>query len=660
MMTKTQKIFQRKEEYPSFLLGANYWPGFAAIHMWSDWRPDELCKDIEQMKAIGMNTCRFFLFLPDFLAEPDRVDPVMIGRLQIFLEHCESSGLYTLPSFLVGHMSGEDWDVSWRQGRSLITDPELLAAQEYYVSTIVDATYQYECIIGWLLSNELPNYIGIHTPAEIRDWTARMVGWIHSADPQKRPVSIGDGAWSPEIIGKQEPFQLRKLNPVQDFVGIHFYSRETDPWKLSFTAAFRLCMAREWGKPVIIEEFGTSTTHCSEANQAHYFRQVFHSSLINGAQGALGWCAYDFDTADMRPYSHHLFEEEFGVIRADRSLKPVAKEYGEFQKLLQRLEAGDYRREENPAGLLIPSDYYYPYPYKEKTSFFDEHDFYLECFTLLKRANLAVRCIFEPAQLLDEGGGYSHTVALDPKEIPVLFAPRLKFLTKSFLRQLTEYVERGGILYFSYAFDSWVKGWQKLAGIRHDIRFGVPDFAEDDEITILFKADYGDIGKGEKFRVPNRHDDMELAYCPILDYQGDAIATVQDGNPAIIRNPIGKGVVYFSAHPLEVIATVNPTADWKQLLLGFYRTVAREAGRSSHFRIRGDGLEMGTWHSSFGDRSLIVILNHSWQASQGIFQWAKDYQVDSVSNSYSHIDENQIRIDFQRKSVSIIELKREV
>ncbi|NJP97965.1 hypothetical protein HCN51_52555 [Nonomuraea sp. FMUSA5-5] len=43
------------------------------------------------------------------------------------------------------------------------------------------------------------------------------------------------------------------------------------------------------GKPVIMEEFGLTSDCTSEANAAHYYRQVLHNTLLAGASGRLAW-----------------------------------------------------------------------------------------------------------------------------------------------------------------------------------------------------------------------------------------------------------------------------------------------------------------------------------------------------------------------------------
>jgi hypothetical protein len=648
-------VFIQVNGKSSYLLGVNYWPTSSAIQMWTDWQSEELTSDVRRMKELGLNTCRFFLFMPTFLAVPDRLQSKPLKRLHEFLSICETHQLYTLPSFIVGHMSGEDWDLSWSKGRNFITDPELVKAQQFYIGEIVKATKNYQYILGWILSNEIPNYIGLQSASEVTQWAAKIIRTIKAIDPN-RPVSIGDGAWSPEILGEQTGFHLRKLNQYQDFVGLHYYPRGISPWHHTYTTAFRITLAKEWSKRVIVEEFGTSTTLCSEENQAHYYRSVLFSSLINGAEGALSWCLNDFDTEHMRPYSHHAFEEHFGIIRTDGTSKPAALEFRKFKTLYDVLSKENCRAVKYPAGLLIPSDYYYSYPYLFEPRMKSQYDFYLETFSLLKRANIDLRAVFEPAQELEKAGEYTHLIELNPSKLPLLFAPRLKFLTKPFIKKLFAYVRSGGTLYFSFANDSWVSDWQILAGIKMDCKFGVPDFSPIDTLTIGTYHDWGDFDATEQLQMPIRSDNPEFAFCPIISHDAEILLTESTGKPFLLKHQFGKGSVYFCPYPIEMLSLYSSEDHWKTLIRKIYSSIYRNKFPQKTFHLQGDGLEMGVWQADQKDHYYLIIQNHSWESNIGTLSWQhSERKLKTINQAFTRISQNELQIEIERKEMCFIE-----
>jgi len=649
---KESDLFRDREKNKMFLLGTNYWPSSSAINMWTEWNPDELTDDIIRMKGLGMNCCRPFLFMPDFLNTDGSVQTIALERFQYFLKICEENKLGTFPTFIVGHMSGEDWGMPWLRGSELIKDRSIIELTKSYIATVVQTGKGFKYVLGWLLSNELPNFIGRQDPAIVAEWVAEIIQTVRAIDPE-RPVSVGDGAWAPEIIGEQTGFHLRKLNPIQDFVGLHFYPRGMSPWHHTFTAAYRLQMAKVWNKPVIVEEFGTSTTLCSEENQANYYRTVFFSALINGARGMINWCLNDFDFKDKRPYSHHLFEERFGIIRTDKSLKPAAYEFERFHKIYTDLNIGGFKQIESNIGLFIPSNYYYDYPYQFKPEVESVYDFYLECFSLLKRANLDISMIVEPAQELENAGSLTHELSL--QSVPVLFLPRLKFMTKFTRTALEEYIRGGGVVYCSFANDSWVTDWDRLCGVQTDCKFGVPDFRETDNLEITVSYDWGDFRQGERFTLPLFNDQPAYGYCPIISTTAKILMTDQFGMPFLLENRIDKGKVYFTPYPLEVISLKINDETIKRNIGRIFRMIAHLNRPQPEILIESDGLESGVWKN--GNELRVIILNHSWSEQTGLISLRES--AASVKSSIPIIkkSESVFQLTLPRKEVAYLSIK---
>ncbi len=639
-----------------FVLGVNYWPSSSAINMWTQWHPDELEEDIKQMKSIGINLCRFFLFMPDFMPKENRVDPLMIDRLSTFLRICEKHKIYSMPSFFVGHMSGEDWDVNWRNGRNFLTDLNMIKAEKYYITEVIKAIKDFKYILGWLLSNELPNYTGQQDPDTIANWTDEIISMIRSLDPV-HPVSIGDGAWTPEVVSDSDrwKFQLRKLNKYQYFVGLHYYPRVMYTLQHDYTTAFRLRMAQQWGKPVFVEEFGTSTVLCSEKNQAHYFRSVFYSALINNSFGAMGWCLNDFDFENKRPYCHHAFEERFGLVKTDKSLKPAAHEITNFKKIADELYSANYEKIEHSAGLLIPSNYYYPYPYQFEPEFTQWYEFYLETFAHLKNGVHDVECVIEPAIDLNDEQDIQPVDRLDIETIPLLFAPRLKIFTKKYWGKVVDYIKKGGNLYCSFANDSWVLDWHILAGVEMDCKFGIPDFRNSEQLDITVTREWGEFSAGQKFTIPLQNDHPEKSYCPILHTTAEIIMTDQFGEPFLIRNKIGKGNVYFTPYPVEILSLESRDHSWKPIISKIYRSIYEEVYSTKIFRINGYGFETGIWKHVQKEFYKIIILNHSWEKNRGEIELSKDYKC-MGNDKLEMIRPGIYSFELERKEVLVLSI----
>ena len=61
------------------------------------------------LREHGLTMTRSFFFWPDFMPDPEAVDEDMAARFADFLDRHAEAGMTTVPTFIVGHMSGENW-----------------------------------------------------------------------------------------------------------------------------------------------------------------------------------------------------------------------------------------------------------------------------------------------------------------------------------------------------------------------------------------------------------------------------------------------------------------------------------------------------------------------------------------------------------------------
>ncbi|MBC7099617.1 cellulase family glycosylhydrolase, partial [Candidatus Bipolaricaulota bacterium] len=156
-MRKALKALHAQPVYP---VGVNYWPRRTAVEMWARWAPEGIAQDLREMRALGLNTVRFFLRTADFADSEGNLKAEALERLDAFLALCREQGLYALPTFFVGHMSGMNFPIPWERGRDFYTDPEVLARSRRFVSGIVSRYRDEEAILGWILSNEITHHAG--------------------------------------------------------------------------------------------------------------------------------------------------------------------------------------------------------------------------------------------------------------------------------------------------------------------------------------------------------------------------------------------------------------------------------------------------------------------------------------------------------------------
>jgi endo-1,4-beta-mannosidase len=84
--------------------------------MWRSFDAGVVRKELLVLREHGLNVTRSFFYLPDFMPASDIIDEAFVERYGRFLDLCGEVGISTVPTFIVGHMSGENWDVPWRAG----------------------------------------------------------------------------------------------------------------------------------------------------------------------------------------------------------------------------------------------------------------------------------------------------------------------------------------------------------------------------------------------------------------------------------------------------------------------------------------------------------------------------------------------------------------
>jgi endo-1,4-beta-mannosidase len=565
--------------------------------MWLQYRPDVVRQELEVLAEHGCTITRSFCYWPDFVPEPERLDEQAVEHFTDFLSAHAELGLETIPTFIVGHMSGENWDPPWRQGRDLYRDVWLVSQQAWFVGEIVGRFHQH-AVAGWLLSNEMPLYGGRASTEEVTAW-ARILVQAARAAGATQPISIGDGAWGVEVSGEDNGYSLRSLAPLVDFFGPHVYPMEDDQVRQFLSPAFACELAGSLGKPVVLEEFGVSSDFAADDHAAAYYRQVLHTSLLAGARGWIAWNNCDFD--DLRhqdPYRHHVFELHFGLTDGRGRPKPQLRVLRDFASLVDELEGNEWERVAGDAALVVPEHFERVLPFTEPAYRSDIRANLLQAYIAAREADL-------PIELVRERDGLTGGARL-------YLAPCAKLITAPGIDRLRELAEAGATIYLSYFAGStptqrgpWLSWLDEIFGVRHRLRYGLVDPIEEDEVTFKFVDDLGDIAAGTSLAFRVAGEPSARAYLP-LDLQGAEVVAVDGhGRPALLRHRLGAGSAVLCTYPLEHMAAkspgVNPEDTWR-----IYSALAAEAGVERTVRADDPRVLVGLIRSGESETALFV------------------------------------------------------
>ena len=557
-------------------IGANFWSRTGGPRMWSRYDPGIVREELRVLHEHGLTMTRSFFYWPDFMPAPDTIDEGACDRYRDFLDAHREVGMGTIPTFIVGHMSGENWDPSWRHGRDLYTDVWMVARQAWYITELTRRFHDHPAVIGWLISNEIPIYGGEGDEEIISAWALLMVGAVRAGGGHQ-PVSLGDGAWGIETTGHDSGFSSLTYGELVDFIGPHVYRMENDRVRQHLKAAFVCELAQVAGKPVIMEEFGLSSDFVSARGSASYYRQLLHSTLTAGASGWVAWNNTDFDDLrEQRPYSHHPFEMHFGITDAAGAPKPPLEELRIFSEELAGTDLAGLRRAPTATGIIVPSCLTARYPFtteEERALIVDASE---QAYVAAKEADLAPGIVHEPEDGLAGGieSGYDLYLAPSTKQLAAATWPRLAELARG-----------GATVYASYCAGEttaqrgpWWTGLDSLFGVAQELTYGLNDPVEDETVEITFVEPLGPLPEGATLRFRAAGNREARAFLPVRALDGaDVVARDSHGRPAIVVKRHGSGRAVLCTYPLEYFAArlgrVNPEDTWR-----LYDALAELAG----------------------------------------------------------------------------------
>ncbi len=544
---------------PVTWLGANYWSRAGGPLMWRSYDGELISSELAVLREHGLTVTRSFYYWPDFMPTPDRVDEELCARFADFLDRHQALGMTTIPTFIVGHMSGENWDPAWRGDRDLYTDVWMVARQAWFAKEMVRRFKDHPAVSGWLVSNEMPIYGSPATaiPESVSAWAETVVNAVHAAGAIQ-PVSLGDGAWGLENTGQDNGFRVRHSAEICDFLGPHVYRMEDDPVRQHHAAAWVCELSSTFGRPVILEEFGVSSDFASDANAAHYYRQALHNSLLAGATGWLAWNNTDYDDLQHQPpYLHHAFEMHFGLTDRHGKPKPQLRELHAFSRVLEQVDFGRCHRVPSDTALVVTSyfDTLYPFTRPEDRS---------SAQSTLRQAWVSARLADAPPALTRESDGLADGARL-------YLVPSVKQLLSPTWYELEQRARDGATVYVSYSPGShaeqrgpWYAHLNQLFGVQHQLEYGLVDPIEDDEIRFTLSREFGGLPAGAQLTFRAAGDASSRAFLPVLPTEAEVLATDAHGRPALLLRRVGSGSVVFCTYPLEQMAAgtprVNPEA----------------------------------------------------------------------------------------------------
>jgi endo-1,4-beta-mannosidase len=534
----------------TFVIGCNYWASHAGLNMWHDWKPDIVESDLKQLSSGNIQVIRVFPIWPDFQpiyqfygpagslqeirfkdhslpAEGIESNGVSEEALRHFRILADLAGKYNIKlivGIVTGWMSGQLFVPPALEGRKILSDPVSLMWQIKYVRTFVQQLKDHPAILAWDLGNECNVMEELNSNGAAYLWTATIANTIRAED-KTRPIISGMHGLS---AANNAVWRIQDQGELTDMVTTHPYPIFTPYAGQDIRNSLRTCMhsvaesrlyADVAKKPCITEEIGLmGPTDASESVTSAFVRTALFSLWANDCHGLLWWCAYDQNQLKFPPYEWYALERDLGLIRTDRTPKPVFHELQNFAAFLNQLPFKTLPvRKINAVCILTEGQNQWAAAYSS--------------YILAKQAGMELE-FQQVNQTLKESRVYL---------MPSINGSALIGLQKWL--ELLEKVKQGAVLYISCD-----QGFLSPFSIPLGIEVGSRQ-------TRTGNATFGSLSDKTfqcEIQAANRFS--------INPTTAKVLAVEKDNNPIFTVNAYGKGKIYFLSVPLENSLTNLPGA----------------------------------------------------------------------------------------------------
>ncbi len=598
------------------------------------WRvgPDRFDAAFAAMAKLGLDAVRVDLLWGAIEPEPGRYDEAHLAVLDAIAESARRHGLLFHPALFIGGEVGDAvWDVPWRGGRRPHDDPELLRSQVAHAAMLARRWRDDPNLLAWDLTDEPPFWLDRDTSdAAARAWTEALAGAIRSEDPAAL-VTIGTAS---QEVG-WGPFRADVVAGALDFTTVHpypIYAPELYPDQLlgarmTHAGAFETALAAGAGQPVMVHEYGASSTQFDPERIAAYDRLLCWSSLGRGAAGFLAWCWADAEPAAhwRAPYVRQPHEIQFGVVDWRGELRPRGRVLADLASTVRHLDLDGLasRGPSEPAAIPVPHEFARPYDeaayglddapaglYRPaEAAWTPQRDVaplvrgMLNAFVLASRAGASIGF---PRERLD---------GVWP-DVPLVLLPAPLSSTLSTLHHVRStywsgaeaHAARGGSVWVSCSAESAIPEMNSLLGCR------ILDRARVDRPPVLrFVRPWGPFAPGDEYLLPAWDGRLATRGVSLGLADAEVIALDAHGDPALVVVRRGTGWAVTCAQPIELLLASVPDAhgpgdrSW-----GIYAGLLAVAGAADAARADHPELTTGTVRGERG--GLTTVTNHGPEA----------------------------------------------
>jgi len=588
----------------TFAVGVNYWSSHAGTHMWRNWKPEIIEQDFKQLSENGIKVLRVFPLWPDFQpiyqvysgegakkyiafknempiplsgAGSDGMSEEQMLHFEVMANLAEKYHLKLVVGLITGWMSGQLYVPPALEGKDVMTDPESLMWQQKFVTSFVKRFKNKPSILAWDFGNEcnVMQKLANHYQAFV--WSSILSGAIRAED-KTRPVVSGmhslqaenDAVW--RIIDQAATTDVLTTHPYSLWTKYASQDGINTMRTILHGAAETRMYGDIGGKPALTEETGVMGPMTGgEKEKVAFARTALFSNWANDCMGTFWWCAYDQLSFNYPPYNYASVEAELGLIKEDRTPKPVMLQLKSFSNFIDQLPFKTLPARKTEAICIL-------------TEGQDNWAVAYTSFVLAKQAGFDFQ--FQKA-------------GQDLKDAPLYMLPSLKGIDpfyKDYWFKLLDKVKAGATLYISLD-DAYLPTFTGPLAIELSV-----NYKRRGKLSFISKL----FGDSLNFKTT-----AERKY--IIDpLQNIVLAKEEDGNPAFLKSAYGKGFIYLLTFPIESnLTTLTGAFDKGQpMYANIYKEIAKPLIKDRVLTQNNSFIGI-TEHSINNNEKVVVLINYS-------------------------------------------------
>jgi hypothetical protein len=304
-----RQYFQTGDGQALRLIGEDVcWPDSGGTYDYDSW--------FASMQNAGENYTRIWMCpwafgIEDAAGTLDNYSLQPAWQLDYVLQLAEQSGIYILLSLDYHGMFATQPDTGggnnyWPENPYNISNGgPCTVANDFFTNTTAETTYQKRLryliarygysqnLLAWEFFNEIDNDFSFLNVTNVSAWHGLMGGWMHTNDVFDHLVttSLSGSTYAPEFWSL----------PQLDFSAYHSYG---EPWPASRLSTVAQSFLQDYGKPMMVGEFGTSAADWNSTNDPYLrgWRQGIWGGALGGSVGtAMSWWWDNIDSGDDYP-----------------------------------------------------------------------------------------------------------------------------------------------------------------------------------------------------------------------------------------------------------------------------------------------------------------------------------------------------------------------